>query len=117
MAAGCHIQPDNSHLSPPLRFVQETKRSTGEKVLEVGTGLGRAEGRRPPAGSEAEVNAHMGTVPGKLAPCGPCVPKARGRGSLSLCLFPFNNTSVCNLRQVGEEKKKEEGKKKRKREK
>lgn len=45
---------------------------------------------------------------------GPGVPKARGWGSLSLCLFPFDNTSVCNLRQVGEEKKKRKGKKKKK---
>lgn len=43
----------------------------------------------------------------------PGVPKASGWwGSLSLCLFPCNDTSACNLRQVGEEKKKRKGKKK-----
>lgn len=40
-----------------------------------------------------------------LALAGGCVLKARGWESCSLCLFPFNHTSVCNLRQAGEEKR------------
>lgn len=70
----------------------------------------RAGGRR--LGARQRLMHTWGPSLESLPLAGPCVPKARGRGSLSLCLFPFNNTSVCNLRQVGEEKKKRKGKKK-----
>lgn len=84
-----------------------------EKVLEVGRGQ---EGQRAGGcqlGAGQRLMCPWGTSLESPSLAGGCVPKARGWGSLSLCLFPFNDTSACNLRQVGEEKR-GRGKKKKK---
>lgn len=80
-------------------------------------GAGKGRKQKAADGGRTEVTAPMANIPGKPGPprAGGCVLKARGWESCSLCLSPFNHTSVCNLRQAGEEKrgreKKEKGKK------
>lgn len=79
-------------------------------------GPGRAGSRRLPmeAGQRLLRPWRISLESLALLLAGGCVLKARGWESCSLCLFPFNHTSVCNLRQAGEEKrgwkKKEKGK-------
>lgn len=80
-------------------------------------GAGKGREQKAADGSRTEVTAPVANIPGKPGPplAGGCVLKARGWESCSLCLFPFNHTSVCNLRQAGEEKRGRKKKKKGKR--
>lgn len=77
-------------------------------------GPGGAESRRLPMEARQTLLHPWRISLESLGLAGGCVLKARGWESCSLCLFPFNHTSACNLRQAGEEKrgrkKKEKGK-------
>lgn len=107
-------RPDNSGLSPLLHLLREMRWSTGMKALEAGWGREgqRAGGCRVGAGQRFlhPQGTSLGSPALARSPQG-----QRMVGIPSLCLFPCNDTSACNLRQVGEEKKRGRGKKKEKR--
>jgi len=110
---GCDVEPrwpDNSDLSP--RFFVCWRRQGGVRGRRCWRQEGqRAGGCQLGAGRRSPHPWRASLESRSLA--GARILKARGWRSLSLCLFPCNATSACNLRQVGEEKKRK-GKKKKK---